>query len=351
MKRRIIALAALIVLGGGVLFWVTRPRNSAIVLTGIVTTDDLIVSSSIPGRLDQLLVKEGDTVEKGQLLALIEPKELAADQSFYEHAEESSKAQVSQAEAALRYQERQTREEISRARAALAAAEAQLREALAQQDLAQTNFDRARGLREQGIVSAQAFDQARTGLDAARARVEALQKQVGVQQAALALAQASVEEIAVRRAQLAAGQHQVEAAGAQTRRAAVRLGYTEVRAPIAGLVSVRAARVGEVVNAGQAILSLINLDDLWVRADVEETYIERVRLGDAMEIRFPSGDRQSGKVFYRGAVAGYATQRDVSRSKRDIKTFEIRLRVDNSARRIYPGLTAFVTLPAQEPDR
>lgn len=351
MKRRIPILVALIVLAGAGVFWATRPRNQAIVLTGIVTTDDVIVSAEIPGRLRELRVKEGDTVQAGQVVAVIEPQELAADQSFYEHAEESSKAQVSQAQAALRYQELQTRDEIARARAALAAAEAQLKESIAQQDLAQTSFDRAQGLKEDGVISAQAFDEARTALDAARARVEALRKQVGVQQAALALAQSSVEEIAVRRAQLAAGQHQVEAAGAQTRRAAVRLGYTEVHAPIAGVVSVRAARVGEVVNAGQPILSLINLDDLWVRADVEETYIERVRMGDAMEIRFPSGDVQPGKVFYRGAVAGYATQRDVNRSKRDIKTFEIRLRVDNSARRIYPGLTAFVTLPAQESQR
>jgi multidrug resistance efflux pump len=351
MKRRIITVAALILLMGGALFWITRPREGAIVLTGIVTTDDVIVSAEIPGRLRELRVKEGDTVQAGQVVAVIEPQELAADQSFYEHSEESSKAQVSQAQAALRYQERQTRDETERARAALAAAEAQLNESIAQQELAQASFERARGLKEEGIVSAQAFDEARTGLDAAKARVEALRKQVAVQQAALALAQSSVEEISVRRAQLAAGQHQVEAAGAQTRRAAVRLGYTEVRAPIAGLISIRAARVGEVVNAGQPIVSLINLDDLWVRADVEESYIERVRMGDAMEIRFPSGDVQSGKVFYRGAVAGYATQRDVSRSKRDIKTFEIRLRVDNSARRIYPGLTAFVTLPAQEPGR
>jgi HlyD family secretion protein len=348
MMRRIAAFGVLLLVVGGVLFWLTRPRNHTILLTGIVTTDDVIVSASIPGRVDQLMVKEGDKVEKGQLLALIEPRELAADQAFYAHSEESSRAQVSEAEAALRYQEKQSLEEIERAKAALAAAQAQLVESRAQLELAQANFERARGLHEQGIVSVQAFDEARTGVDAARARVMSLEKQVGVQQAALALAQAGVEEVAVRRAQLAAGKHQVAAAGAQSRRASVRLGYTEVYAPIAGIVSVRAARQGEVVNAGQAILSLINPDDLWIRADVEETYIEHVRLGDRLDVRFPSGDQQAGQVFYRGVVAGYATQRDVSRTKRDIKTFEIRLRVDNAARRIYPGLTAFVTLPAQE---
>jgi HlyD family secretion protein len=56
---------------------------------------------------------------------------------------------------------------------------------------------------------------------------------------------------------------------------------------------------------------------------------------------------REGDVFYRGVDADYATQRDVSRTKRDIKTFEIRLRADNSDRRLWPGLTAFVTLPPE----
>lgn len=349
MKRRILILAALLIfLAGGALYWKTRPRAGSIVLTGIVTTDDVIVSAEILGRIRQLLVKEGDTVEAGQLLAMIEPQELAADQAFYAQAEKSSRAQVSQAEAALRYQELQTRDQIERESAGLAAVEAQLAESRAQFQLAETSFDRRRKLHDQGIVPTQMLDEARTTLDAARARVESLIKQVEVQRASLALAEASREEIAVRRGQLAAGRHQVGAAEAQSRRATVRLGYTEVHAPIAGLVAARAARVGEVVNPGQAILSLINPDDLWVRADVEETYIERMRLGDRFEVRFPSGDRKPGTVFYRGPVANYATQRDVSRTKRDIKTFEIRLRVDNSARRIYPGLTAFVDLPLGE---
>ena len=135
------------------------------------------------------------------------------------------------------------------------------------------------------------------------------------------------------------------AAEAQARRAAVRLNYTEIRSPISGLVSTRAALEGEVVNLGQAILSLINPDDLWVRADVEESYIELVRLGERLDVRFPSGDQKVGTVFYRGAVADYATQRDVSRTKRDIKTFEIRLRTDNRDRRLAVGMTAYVLLP------
>ena len=107
----------------------------------------------------------------------------------------------------------------------------------------------------------------------------------------------------------------------------------------------RAARPGEVVNAGQPIVTLINPDDLWVRADVEETYIDRVRIGDTMTVRLPSGAERPGTVFYRGVDAGFATQRDVSRTKRDIKTFEIRLRVDNRDRALAVGMTAYVLLP------
>jgi HlyD family secretion protein len=141
---------------------------------------------------------------------------------------------------------------------------------------------------------------------------------------------------------------QQAAAGAQMSKAQVRLDYTEIHAPIAGIISVLAARQGEVVNIGQPIASIVNPDDLWVRADVPETFLDRIRLGDHMQVRFPDGLEREGTVFYRGADADYATQRDVSQSKRDIKTFELRFRFDNSDRRLWPGLTAYVTLPPQD---
>ena len=116
--------------------------------------------------------------------------------------------------------------------------------------------------------------------------------------------------------------------------------------PSAGLVNVRAARSGEVVSAGQAIVTLVNADDLWVRLDLEESYLERVKLGDKVTVRLPSGATREGAVFYRAVEADYATQRDVSRTKRDIKTFQLRVRTDNRDRALAVGLTAYVTLPS-----
>ena len=138
---------------------------------------------------------------------------------------------------------------------------------------------------------------------------------------------------------------QRSAAAAQRSKADVRLGYTELRAPIDGIVDVRAARTGEVVTAGQPVVTLVNPDDLWVRVNVEESYIDRVRIGDTLPVTLPGGEVRTGSVYFRGVEGGYATQRDVSRTKRDIKTFEVRLRVDNTNRRLAVGMTAYVALP------
>jgi multidrug resistance efflux pump len=151
----------------------------------------------------------------------------------------------------------------------------------------------------------------------------------------------------MRRSQVQATQHQEAAAAAQQAKADVRLAYTEIHAPIDGQVDVRAVRAGEYVNPGQPVVTLVNPDDLWVRADVEESYIDRVKIGDTLAVRLPSGAERSGVVFYRGVDAAYATQRDVSRTKRDIKTFEVRLRLDNKDRALAVGMTAYVSLPVR----
>ncbi len=135
------------------------------------------------------------------------------------------------------------------------------------------------------------------------------------------------------------------AAEAQRVKADVRLGYARLLAPIDGQVDVRAARQGEYVGVGQPVLTLIDPDGLWVRADVEESYIDRIRIGDRLRVTLASGDAREGTVFYRGVDAGFAMQRDVSRTKRDIRTFELRLRLDNKDRRLALGSTASVHLP------
>jgi len=342
-------LLILLVLGaaGYGIFRYVNQRPTSLTLTGIVTTNDVIVSPQIAGQIRQLLVDEGDLVKKDQLVAVIVPDELRADIAYYQHSAEGLGSQVKESEAALRYQERQTTDQIHQAEATLAAAQAQQAAAVADLENARLVYERTRDLSQKGVEPVQMLDQTRTAFDAAKARLDSLQKQVDAQRSALALANANAEQISVKRSQLQANQSQQAAANAQRTKADVRLTYTELHAPIDGIVDVRAARTGEVVTPGQPVLSLINPDDLWVRADVEETYVDGVRIGDALTVRLPSGEERQGKVFYRGVDAAFATQRDVSRTKRDIKTFEVRLRVDNRDRRLAVGMTAYVLLPVR----
>ena len=349
MIRRLLLLAlGLLLVTGGVFLYRYFNRPQGLMLTGIVTTHEVNVSPLIQGRLSQLLVKEGDAVKAGQLVAVIDPQELQADRSYYAHTEQGAAAQVEEQEAALNYQQVLTRDQIKQAEAALAAAEAQAREVAADLELNRVNYERAGNLYQKQVYSAQALDQARTAYEASKAHAESLQKLVETQRANVALARSNENQITVRLKELQTGRRQLLAAGAQKSKADVRLGYTEVRAPINGVVAVLAARQGEVLSVSQPILILIDPEDLWVRADVEETYIDRIRLGDRLTVRLPSGVERAGTVFYRAVVADFATQRDDSRAKRDIKTFEIRLRQDNRDRRLWPGLTAYVMLPLQD---
>jgi HlyD family secretion protein len=342
--RRLLILLVLVALGGSAYVYVNRPPTE-LVLTGIVTTDDIVVSPQIGGRLARVLVNEGDVVKAEQLIAVLEPDELRAESSYAVQNVAGLTSQVEQAEAALRFERRQMDEQIRQAESTLASLEAQQAAAAADVEKARLDFDRTANLAKQGVAPAQQLDIARTTFQAEQARLDAIKKQVEAQRAQVALIHANAEQIAVRRSAVQTNEHLQAAAAAQEAKANVRLAYTEIKAPISGIVDVRAARVGEVVTSGQAVVTLINPDDLWIRADVEETYVDRVRIGDHMKIRLPSGAELDGTVFYRGADASFATQRDVSRTKRDIKTFEIRLRADNADRRLAVGMTAYVLLP------
>jgi len=280
-RRIILIILVLSIVAGGIYYAMTR-TPAKIVLTGIVTTDEVIVSPEIQGRLQNLFVREGDGVTNGELLAEIQPETQQADVKFYASGEQQAAADLAQAQA--------------------------------DSENARLNFERLGGLYSNNVESVQTFDQARTAYDSAKARVESVRKQI-------------------------------QSAAAQKQKAEVYLDYTKIFAPTNGIVDTRVALQGEVVNPGQAIVTLINQDDLWVRADVEETYIDSIHLGDKLQVTLPSGATREGVVFYRSVDADYATQRDVSRTKRDIKTFEIRLRCDNSDRSLAVGMTAYVAMP------
>ena len=106
-----IKLSLVVLIASAGYYFYSRPP-SALVLTGIVTTHDVVVSPQIGGKISNLLVDEGDQIKKDQMLAVITPDELMAESAFYEQSAAGSTSQVAESEAALRFQERQTVDQI-----------------------------------------------------------------------------------------------------------------------------------------------------------------------------------------------------------------------------------------------
>ncbi len=146
---------------------------------------------------------------------------------------------------------------------------------------------------------------------------------------------------------VAANQAQVANARAQLAEAETRLGYTKIYAPVSGTVSVRATRQGEVVNPGTPIVTIIDFGDTWVRVEAPETDARFVSDGDKLKVLLPAGKPIEGTVIFKAVESDFATQRDVSRRKRDIKTIGLKLKVDNPGGSLVPGMTAEVLLPQQ----
>jgi len=122
--------------------------------------------------------------------------------------------------------------------------------------------------------------------------------------------------------------------------ARVEKSYAEVLAPVSGRVNVWAARQGEVVAMGAPIVTIMDLTQTWIYAPLPETQADAVQLGDSLRVVMPSGATIYGKVINKAAEADFATQRDVSARKRDIKTIQLKMLIDNPGEQFVPGMTA-----------
>ncbi len=336
-----ILLGIIFVIALGYYFFST-PSNKDLVLIGTVDSNQVIVSPQTQGRLQKLLVDEGTQVKAGQLIAVIDPAELQAQAAAASATISSLRSKVS----GMRYTEESTKgsttSDVSNMQARLRSMTSQLAQAQAALERTQSDSRRMIELAKQGVASDQERVQAETNLAASKANVQSLKDQVTAAEADLNSAIARTHQANAASSTVASTQADLKNAEEQKRQAEVRLGYTNIYAPVTGTVSVRAAREGEVLNVGQPIVTIVDLGDTWVRAAIPETQADHIGLGDTLKVRLPGGTETSGKVFYKSAEADFATQRDVNRRKRDIKTIVLKVRLENPKGAYVPGMTAEV---------
>jgi HlyD family secretion protein len=323
----------------------STPRGSDLDLIGIVDANQVIVSPQTAGRISKLLIDEGTVVKQGDLIATLDPSELEAQARAAAATIDSLRSQVSATEATSAATQGSTSSSVVNAQARLESTRAQLLQAEATLQRVESDSRRAIELARQGVASQQESEQAAANLKAQQAVVASLQKQVEAAQADLNAAVANTHQAHAAQSTVASTRAQLLNAEAQLKEAEVRLGYTKIYAPVSGTVSVRAAREGEYLTPGQPIATIVDLGDTWVRASIPETETDHIGIGDTLRIRLPGGTVTSGKVFYKAAEADFATQRDVSRKKRDIKTIVLKVRLDNPKGAYVPGMSADILVP------
>jgi HlyD family secretion protein len=323
-KRIRIIVAAVLVAAMVTAVIVVRDRRAAadgIVASGTVEATTADLGFAAGGRIEAVLVREGDAVAAGQVLARLERSELDARRRLAE-------AQIGAA-AAQRDEARQgpRGEEIAQARAAVAAAASRLEDA-------RRDVERAQRLFDGGAISREAIDKTLTQAAVA----EAQHAQVRAQLRALERG-TRAERIVAADAQLAqaeAGLAQVDALYANA----------EARASFDGLVSVRHREPGETVAPGAPVVSLLDMSDRWVRIYVRATDVARIAVGQ--EARIVAG---RDAVEYRGVVAHIASEAEFT--PRNVQTpdersklvYAVRVRITGDPDgRLKPGLPVDVVL-------
>src|SRR6185295_14603163 len=287
------------------------------------------ISARVSGHVAKLLVQDNQFVTAGTPLLQIDPKDyqVAVERARANYADTVAAAkgaqvnvpitsintggQMSTAEASVQ----SARAGISVARQQFDAARAQVAQAEANDVKAQTDLQRYQQLVEKQEISRQQYDQAvalakagDANVQAAHASASAAEHQVTMAQSKLAEAQADLrtantgpQQIAVSRSRVEAAEAMVARAQAEVDQAELELSYTTVFAPFNGVVSNRTVEPGQNVQAGQEMLRIVSLDDIWITANFKETQLRYMRPGQAVAITVDAYDRD-----YKGHVESIA---------------------------------------------
>ena len=296
-----------------------------ITLSGRIEGDDSGVATKTEGRVLEIRVREGDSVNEGEILAVLDDQQVRARQEQARVAVEGAEARAKAAQAQIAILQEQLEQtqllkeqaevdaegRVSQAQADLAAAEADLARQEASLRLASFDREAYTRLAESGAVSERQGRQAVAAADEDVAAVAASKRRVEAVRGALTTAKANLANAGIRAAQSAAVQKQIaqqqaeivsaNASAAQARaqlvEAQANLQDLTVRAPFNGTVMTRTAEPGEVIQAGTVIVTLLDLTKVYLRGFVPEGQIGRVKIGQAARVYLDSKPDQPVEAY------------------------------------------------------
>ncbi|MCB1122878.1 MAG: efflux RND transporter periplasmic adaptor subunit, partial [Verrucomicrobiae bacterium] len=319
-ERRVARLAAALTAVSLIVAGCTRsaPDTEGVIrVSGNIEVTDAQISFKIPGRMIERTVDEGDSVEKGKLIARLDDAELTQEVALRKAELAAAQAALAELEAGSRPQE-------------LTAAEAAVNSAQAERNRAKLDFTRQRELRASDAVSEREFEAAQAALEVAEARVvEATER--------LALLREGPRKETIAQANARSAQAEAAVTLAETR-----LANTRLESPLTGVVLEKNAEPGEFVGAGAPIVTVADTAQVWLRAYVNQTDLGRIRLGQSVDVRtdtYPD-KTYAGRLTYISSEAEFTPKTVQTEKERVTLVFRVKIQLDNSSGELKPGMAA-----------
>jgi len=360
-KRILIILLAAAILGGTALYATWFRRDNALQGSGTVEARDIRVGSKVGGRIDKVLVREGDRVQPGQTLITFDDRELLASldqtRAAAEKAqrgyrpEEIAEARAAAAQAKADYELRLNgyrKEDI-------AAAQSDVERAAADEARARLDFQRYEALAQKDLVSKQQRDTAEANWKMALAQQQNYQHKLdelrrGYRPEEIASAEAHYRETQATLEKFEKGNRRedVELAKAAYAYDEARFRERQVTAPSAAIVEVLDVRPGDIIAPNTPVATLLEQDQIYVRVYIPETELGRVQLGQKAEVRVDSFPKTvfEGVVEQINQQAEFLPRNVQTREERVHQVFGVKIRINDPAGHVLAGMAADVKLKA-----
>lgn len=372
-RKMLLMPAVAIVIAAALVYFFALDRPAAptgtVQVSGNIEITDAEVSFKIAGRVGERLVSEGQRVRAGQVVARLDATDLQQEVELRQAAVAAAQATLDELEAGSRP------EQIAEAQAAVEEAEARLeellegsrpqevREAEAAVEAAEATAHRNRReylrqkeLHEQGVSTTRNFETAQMAHEAAQADLRRARERLAlvvegprreqIQQARAALAQArerhSLAVKGPRQERIARARAEVRQAEAALALARTRLDYSTLRSPLTGLVLSDNIEPGEYVSPGTPVLTVGEMDEVWLRAYINETDLGRVKVGQPAQLTTDTypGKEYPGTVTFIASEAEFTPKNVQTQEQRVKLVYRVKITVPNPHMELKPGMPA-----------
>jgi multidrug resistance efflux pump len=377
MRKSLILACVLIgavLIGTGYALWNMVGPKGTIVISGIVEADDIHVGSKIGGRVLKVVAREGQTVKAGEVLVLLEPRDLDASLAETQAAMRQAEAKLALLTAGYR------EEEIEQAEAAMKQSQAELSQLVAgprQQEIDQARADwlaakaqaensrklqrRMEDLSKRDLIAKQDFDDAQAKAEESEQKMKSARERYDLVLAGtrteeierarqrLAETEAKLRQLkrGFRKEEVAQAKSEVEAARSRVELTRSQLDETVIKAPVDAVVEVLDLEPGDLVGAGKPMATLLRTNSLWVRAYLPEAKLGFVKTGAKVRVRVDSfPNRDFAGIVRRVSRQAEFTPRNVQTwEERVLQVFQTEVVIDDPDHVLRPGMNADVTIP------